>query len=123
MNKIRKIINAGILTFIVLLPLFVLAANPLLDVLKNFMQWTGDAITITIGLAIAFFFYGLAKYILNAGDEEKKKEGKSIMIWGVIALFVMVSIWGIINVLADTFGVKKDQGLVLPNINISNIIK
>ena len=123
MNKIRKIINAGILTFIVLLPLFVLAANPLLAVLKNFMQWTGDAITITIGLAIAFFFYGLAKYILNAGDEEKKKEGKSIMIWGVIALFVMVSIWGIINVLADTFGVKKDQGLVLPNINISNIIK
>ena len=87
----------------------------------NIGKLVNALIPIAIGFAILFFFYGLAKYILNAGDEEKKKEGRSIMIWGVIALFVMVSIWGIINVLADTFGVKKDQGLVLPTIKLPTV--
>ena len=123
MNKIRKIINVGILTFVVLLPSIVLADNPLLNVLGNFSEWIGDAIIIAIGLAIVFFFWGLAKYILlNAGDEEKKKEGRNIMIWGVIALFIMVSIWGIVSVLADTFGVDSKKNLDVKNINISSVI-
>ena len=123
MNKIRKIINVGILTFVVLLPSIVLADNPLLNVLGNFSKWIGDAIIIAIGLAIVFFFWGLAKYILlNAGDEEKKKEGRNIMIWGVIALFIMVSIWGIVSVLADTFGVDSKKNLDVKNINISSVI-
>ena len=41
MNKIRKIINVGILTFVVLLPSIVLADNPLLNVLGNFSKWIG----------------------------------------------------------------------------------
>lgn len=55
-------------------------------------------------LAIVFFFYGLAMYILNSGNEEKKAEGRSIMIWGVLALFVLVTIWGIIGFLQKTVG-------------------
>ncbi len=56
-------------------------------------------------LALIFFFWGLAKYILSAGDEEKKTEGRNIMIYGVIALFVMVSVWGLTTLLGNTFGV------------------
>ena len=51
-------------------------------------------------LAVIYFFYGMAKYILAAGDPEKAKEGKSIMIYGVIALAVMASIYGLINFIA-----------------------
>jgi hypothetical protein len=39
--------------------------------------------------------------------EEKRKAGKSFMIWGLIALFVMVSIWGLVGVLSNTFGINK----------------
>ncbi len=55
-------------------------------------------IAILVGLALLAFFWGLAKFILRAGGDEKAiEEGKKLMIWGLIALFVMVSVWGIIN--------------------------
>jgi len=53
-------------------------------------------IPIAITLALLFFIWGLAQFILASGDEEKKKEGKQRMIWGIIALFVIVSVWGIV---------------------------
>jgi hypothetical protein len=76
-------------------------------------------------LAIVFFFYGLAKYVLNAGDEEKKAEGKNIMIWGVLAMFVLVTIWGIIGFLARTGGFEAGPQVApinLPDISPSQVI-
>lgn len=67
----------------------------------------GLATPIVVALALLFFFYGLAKYILNAADDEKKAEGRNIMIWGIIALFVMVSVWGLTTILAETFGITN----------------
>jgi hypothetical protein len=58
-------------------------------------------------LAILFFFYGLALYILKAGDPEAAAEGKSIMIWGILALFVMTSIYGIIGFLQRSSGTDQ----------------
>ena len=63
---------------------------------------------IVMVLALLYFFWGLANYILSAGDDGKKEEGRNIMIWGSITLFVMVSIWGIIALIQDTFGTYGD---------------
>lgn len=61
---------------------------------------------VSIGAVLAFvaFFYGLAVFIFNAGDEKKVEEGKSWMIWSIIAVFVLVTIWGIIGLLQRTVG-------------------
>lgn len=79
------------------------------------------AVPIAFAAALLFFFWGLAVFILSAGDEEKKKQGKSIMIWGVVALFVMAAIGGIIGVLRSTLGVGTEgvSGPVItkPTIN------
>jgi hypothetical protein len=64
-------------------------------------------IPIASMLAILFFFYGLALYILKAGDPEAAAEGKSIMIWGILALFVMTSIYGIIGFLQRSTGADQ----------------
>lgn len=48
------------------------------------------------GIALLVFFWGLVKFITKAGDEAALEEGRRLMLWGVIALFVMVSVWGII---------------------------
>jgi hypothetical protein len=77
----------------------------LVDQVGNLIQ---TMIPFVAALALLFFFYGLAKFILAAGNEDAKDEGKRIMFWGIIALFVMASIWGIIQVLGSLFGV--DQG-------------
>lgn len=69
---------------------------------------------ITVAAALLFFFYGLAKFVLAAGEEDAKDEGKRIMIWGVVALFVMVSVWGLVSFLGQIVGVG--QGQSLPNV-------
>ncbi|MCH8050378.1 hypothetical protein IIB51_03205 [Patescibacteria group bacterium] len=61
------------------------------------------AIPVVISLALLYFFWGLAKFILHADDESERAKGKSIMVWGIVALFVIVTVWGIIAVLQSTF--------------------
>lgn len=56
--------------------------------------------------AIAFvvFIWGIFQYFIAGGaDEEKRSQGKQLMVWGVVAFFVMSSVWGIVNVLTGTF--------------------
>ena len=74
------------------------------------------ATPIVVALALVYFFWGLANYILSSGDD-KKKEAINVMIYGIIALFVMVSVWGIINVLQDTFSVGGTQQITPPSVN------
>ena len=58
-----------------------------------------NLIPITIGLAMVVFFWGLVKYIQNP----ESKTGKQIMTAGLLSLFVMVSIWGIIALAQQAF--------------------
>jgi len=61
------------------------------------------AVSVVIALAVLGFFWGVTKYMFSAQDSTKLEEGKKIMVWGIIALFVMVSIWGILRILINTF--------------------
>ena len=62
-------------------------------------------IPIVFGLALLFFFWGMANYILKSGQE--KDDGKKIMVWGVVALFVMSSIWGLTKFLGESLGLDS----------------
>jgi hypothetical protein len=74
--------------------------------LANDLKVFVDILTVVvITVALLFFFWGLALFILSAGDEEKRAQGKKVMLWGVIALTVIVAIWGLVTFIADTFGV------------------
>ncbi len=61
------------------------------------------AVPIIIALAVLGFFWGVSQYIFSAGDTSKIEDGRKLMIYGIIALFVMVSIWGILRLLSNTF--------------------
>lgn len=69
-----------------------------IDILGNFMVFLYI-------LAITAFFWGIALFILNTDDEKKREEGKKWMFWSLIALFVMLTVWGIVGILVNTFGV------------------
>lgn len=55
---------------------------------------TSIVIPLVFALALLYFFWGVAKYIRSEGTG--KEEGKNIMIWGIIGLFVMSSVWGLV---------------------------
>ncbi|PIP55933.1 MAG: hypothetical protein CO183_01230 [Candidatus Zambryskibacteria bacterium CG_4_9_14_3_um_filter_42_9] len=98
----KKIIPA----VLVFTPVFVFAAE-FLDNVKDLITAFGNivstAIPIVVGLALLIFFWGLVKFIFAQGSEDAKEQGKRIMIWGTIALFVMVSIWGIVAFMQEAF--------------------
>jgi hypothetical protein len=59
-------------------------------------------VPLIIGLAVVVFVYGVLTTMLSEGGE-KKEEGKQYMLWGIIGIFVMVSLWGIVNIIGNTF--------------------
>ena len=59
-------------------------------------------VPLLVALAVVGFIYGIIQYFLYPDNEEKRKNGKSFMLWGLIALFVMVSIWGLVGILSNT---------------------
>jgi len=81
--------------------------SPNLSYLTNFLiQFEGflnNLVFVIMALATIFFLWGMMVFILNAGSEEKRSEGKKKMLWGIIILVVMVSIWGIVNLLSSVF--------------------
>ena len=99
-----------------ILPMFAYAQ---LGNVENIATSIGDIINVLIpivfALALLLFFWGLATYILSAGDPDKKKEGRDKMIWGIVALFVMASVWGLVNFLQDAFDIRGDSA---PTISI-----
>ncbi|MEI6480562.1 MAG: hypothetical protein WCO12_03535 [bacterium] len=77
----------------------------------------GRLVPLIIGFAMVVFLWGVLNYIFHANDVEKRKEGKNFMIWGLIGLFVMVSLWGIVAALANSLNFH----LVIPSLpNLEN---
>ena len=64
-----------------------------------------SVIPILITLGVVYFIWGVISYAI-AKDEEAKTKGKGAMIWGLIALLVIVSIWALVGVIQRTFGVN-----------------
>lgn len=73
---------------------------------------------ILTGLALLAFFWGIAKLIYFAGNETKRQEGKNVMIWGIVALFVLVSIWGIIQFLEDEINLDTSTPIDAPGVTL-----
>lgn len=63
-------------------------------------------IPLIFALALVMFIWGVVRYVINSSDEAKKEQGRQFMIWGIIALTVMLCVWGLVAVLANTFGIN-----------------
>lgn len=97
-------------SFTLLTPFFVLAqtsgAGPVGDTIVQISAVVTQLIPLLLSLAVLMFLWGIVKFIANIGDEEARKAGKSLMVWGMIALFVMVSFWGIIGYVQQSLGLQ-----------------
>lgn len=72
-------------------------------------------------LAVVAFFWGIVQFIWAArqgGDGKGIENGKQFMLWGLIALFVMFSVWGIVTFAQGVFGIKGETTIVIPNIQL-----
>jgi hypothetical protein len=60
-------------------------------------------IALLFAVALLVFIWGMAQYIFQADSEEGRITGRRKMIWGVIGMFIMFSVWGIMWIIVNTF--------------------
>jgi len=122
MKNIR-IIFVSILS-LALVPGFSLAQSPNLGYFNEAITSIGALISqlipIVIAIGLLFFIWGLVQFILASGDEAAKDVGKRRMIWGVMALFVIVAVWGIVGLLGEISGVELGGTVDTPDVNFIN---
>lgn len=117
MSKLLK--KSSFAVGVTLLPAFAFAQNQdgvfgILDTIQSLMN---TLVPIIMALALLYFLWGLAQYIAGSGDEEKRKAGRDMMIYGIIALFVMSAVWGLVEIVGNTFDINSGGGAVdLPEV-------
>ena len=75
----------------------------------------GAIVPVLIALGIVYFVWGVVQYVMSA-DEEKKKTGKTHMIYGIIGLVVIVAMWGLVSLVTTTFNVNNNVNVQVPVI-------
>jgi len=87
------------------LPLVSMAAVNNVSDAGSFIINTINNVLVPVLFAVAFivFLWGAFQtFILGANSDDTKEKGKNLMLWGLIGFFVMVSVWGLVNILTGT---------------------
>ncbi len=79
-------------------------ATDFVSLLQKVTYYLNLLIPFIIGLAVLVIMYGVLGYVMNAGNEEKRGEARSFIIWGIVGVFIMVSVWGLVGILKNSFG-------------------
>lgn len=96
------------------LPLISLAAINNVSDVGSFIINTINNVFVPVLFAIAFivFIWGAFNaFILGANSDDVKEKGKNLMLWGLIGFFVMVSVWGLVNILTGTVTFGNNSGV------------
>jgi hypothetical protein len=112
----RKIIGLSSLSSLVFALPYIVSAQSLglMGTLVTVNRFLNGLVGMIITIAIIVFFWGLVSYLTRVGED--KHQGLIMMFYGLIAIFVMVSIWGIIHLLQATFGISGANQAIVPAI-------
>ena len=84
----------------------------------SFKNWIGDGsagligalntvvVPVIFALAFAAFVWGVVNYFfLHPGDETKRAEGRAFVLWSILGMVVLFSVWGFVNLVLSTLGI------------------
>ncbi len=104
-------------------PLVSFAQDPALSTVRNMVNAVREIVNVLIpivfGLGVLAFFWGLVRYLFAADHD--KDQAKKTMLWGIVAIFVMASVWGLVRFIGSTFGVNTDNSAISPNVDLPNV--
>lgn len=94
--------------------------SDLINSLTNIVS--GGLATLLMGLAFIAFLLAIINFIWKrrSGDEKGINDAKSMLGWSVIALFVMVSIWGLVSFLQGALGIGGVTEIKKPQTRFGN---
>ena len=69
---------------------------------RIFDEFLAPVLLVLVMLSLMWFLWGIAEFIKDADSQEGRSKGKRNMIWGVVGMFIIVSTFGIIQVIEAT---------------------
>jgi len=76
------------------------------DLVTSILGLIQSVIYLIIGASVVVFILGIIKMIAGGANEKSLSDGKQRIIWGIIGIFVSVSVWGLIRILLTTFSLS-----------------
>jgi len=92
-----------------------------MEIFKRFQELILEPATLfVVSLGFLYFMYGLFTFMREAQSGGNVSEGKNHMLYGIIGMFIMVSVWGIITIIANTIGVDPQNPADTSRLNSIN---
>lgn len=85
------------------------------DIIYVLLGLSRTIVYLIMALATVYFLWGLVGYIKSSGDVSAREESRKYIIYGLLGLFVMTGVWGLVEILTNTFGFS---GIGIPQIRI-----
>lgn len=60
-------------------------------------------VVLLVSAALVYFFVGMLKYFQQTGNEKGREGARNMMVYGIIGLFAIISVWGLVNVVVNSF--------------------
>lgn len=61
-------------------------------------------IILLFAAALVMFVWGVVEFAAGAGNEEKRSTGRRHILWGLLGMIIMISVFGIMQLIAGTLG-------------------
>ena len=94
-------------TIVLITPAIALAAQQTLGTLiTKIVGYLNQALVLLMGVAVVFFVFYVIKYFIL--PNENRKEAGSYVLFSVLGFFVILAMWGLVNILSNTFGLENN---------------
>jgi len=70
---------------------------------ENILPMITSAINLIVIITFLVFVWGVVRFIQGSGDDKRRAEERQFLVWGTLALFLMVSVWGIVKIVHTLF--------------------
>lgn len=77
----------------------------------------GPLFSLFLGAAVVFFLWNIMGIIRKSDQPEELAKMKERVIWGVVAIAVMVSVWGLVNFFTGSLKLDTTTPLDLNRFN------
>lgn len=104
----KKVLSTlfGAYMLVLLYPYVAVAQTSRLEqILENIkLQILGPLVSLMVIVALIVFAWGIIEWIYGADNDEKVIQGKRHIVYGVIGLVIIFSVWAILNTICNFIG-------------------
>ena len=119
MHMNKKISVASIIS--ISFPFITMAAGnqTLSSLITKIISYANLTLFLMMGIAVVMFVFNIIKYFIKA-DADRSQAGQYVM-WSLIGFFVIFSLWGLVNILQNTFGLQNETNRPASWTSFTNI--